>query len=325
MKLAGWPWWQSQNQPDTVGHGAFLTEREDAPPRLGQSRAMSIARHKERFARAGAAALLACLAGCASAPPPAGGLSGNGGTGGTSPPTAVSGTFELAWEDNFDTFDGTKWQLMTHTFDGNLAQFSNQNVTFANGIASLMLTPEPTDTIKPFRGVEMRSLQTLTYGKIEARTRLARGSGVVSSLVLIYTPWPADDWNELDVEYLGRYTDRVQFNAQVYTGPPVAKPALVSVMPTQYPQIMTLGFDPAADFHVYGIEWTPADARFTVDGETKLTWSAQIGKLKLPQNILLTIWASSAPGWAGPIQPDTAPTSADYDWIRVYSWKPSAP
>jgi endo-1,3-1,4-beta-glycanase ExoK len=278
-----------------------------------------------RLAQAGVtAALLTCLTGCAKDPPSGVGVPADG-SAGTDAPTAVTGTFELAWEDNFDAFDGTKWQLMTHTFDGNLAQFSTQNVTFANGIASLMLTPEPSDTLKPFRGVEMRSLQTLTYGKIEARTRLAKGSGVVSSLVLIYTPWPADDWNELDVEYLGRYADRVQFNAQVYTGPPVAKPAQVSVMPTQYPQIMSLGFDPSADFHVYGIEWTPADARFTIDGETKLTWSAQIGRLKLPQNILLTIWASSAPGWAGPIQADTAPTSADYDWIRVYSFKPSPP
>ena len=54
----------------------------------------------------------------------------------------------------------------------------------------------------------------------------------------------------------------------------------------------------------------------------KRTWSAQIDRLKLPQNILLTIWASSAAGWAGPIQSDSAPTSADYDWIRVYDWVP---
>jgi len=47
-----------------------------------------------------------------------------------------------------------------------------------------------------------------------------------------------------------------------------------------------------------------------------------IDRLKLPQNILLTIWASSAAGWAGPIQPDTAPTTADYDGIKVYDWVP---
>jgi endo-1,3-1,4-beta-glycanase ExoK len=270
------------------------------------------------------ALLLVLLSGCAAMPPaavPGSGIdSGASGADDGAPPAA--GTFELAWEDNFDAFDGTRWQLMTHTWDTNLAQFSTQNTKFENGIASLLLTREPSDTAKPFRGVEMRSLQTVTYGKVETRARFAKGSGVVSSLVLIYTPWPADDWNELDVEYLGRYPDRAQFNAMVYTGPPVPKPAQQSVTPTQYPQVVTLGIDPSADFHVYGIEWTPAEARFTVDGEVKHRWSTQIARMKLPQNILLTIWASSSAGWAGAIQADSAPTSAEYDWIRVYGWKP---
>lgn len=84
--------------------------------------------------------------------------------------------------------------------------------------------------------------------------RLARGSGFISSIVLIYTPWPAENWNELDVEYLGRYGDRVQFNAMVYTGPPVQAPVQQSVMPTQYPQLVTLPFDPAQDFNVFSME-----------------------------------------------------------------------
>jgi endo-1,3-1,4-beta-glycanase ExoK len=273
--------------------------------------------------------LVAGLAGCAAAPPPQTDTSGMDASGVVDVPgrsdVIIPGTFELAWEDNFDSFDTARWQLMTHTWDGNLAQFSTQNTRFENGIASLLLTAAPGDTVKPFRGVEMRSRDTLTYGKIETRARLAKGSGVVSSVVLIYTPYPADDWNELDVEYLGRYADRVQFNAQVYIGPPVAQPVQQSVSPTQYPLVSPIGIDPAADFHVYGIEWTPNDARFTIDGELKHTWSTRIDRLKLPQNILLTIWASSSASWAGPIDAGTAPTSAAYDWIRVYSWKPSPP
>lgn len=254
-------------------------------------------------------------------------LAGCGGPGGVTPADAGSdaaptGTFQLAWEDNFDSFDSTRWQLMTHSWDSNLAQFSTTNTSFANGIASLALTAEPTDTVKPFRGVEMRSRATLTYGKVESRIRFAKGSGVVSSLVLIYTPWPADDWNELDIEFLGRYTDRAQLNVMVYTGPPTTPPVAQSVAPTQFPQLTPLDFDPSADFHTYAIEWTPAAARFTIDGVVKRTWSDMIDRLKLPQNILLTIWASSAAAWAGPIGSDTAPTTADYDWIKVYDWVP---
>ena len=255
-------------------------------------------------------------------------IAGCGGSGGATSPdgaadSAVStGTFQLAWQDDFDSFDSTRWALQTFSWDGNLAQFSTANASFANGIATISLTPEPTDTAKPFRGVEMRSLDTITYGKIESRIRFAKGSGVVSSLVLIYTPWPADDWNELDIEFLGRYTDRAQTNVMVYTGPPTTPPVAQSVTPTAFAEFATFDFDPSADFHVYAIEWTPAEVRFLVDGVVKRTWSAMIERLKLPQNILLTIWASSAASWAGPIQSDTAPTTADYDWIKVYDWVP---
>jgi beta-glucanase (GH16 family) len=261
------------------------------------------------------------LLGCAASPPSADAAA-------TSPPSAdaasavLTGAFQLSWEDNFDAFDTSRWQLMTHTWDGNLAQFSTANTSFKDGILSLMLTAEASDTLKPFRGVEMRSRDTLTYGKIETRARMAKGSGVISAAVLIYTPWPADDWNELDIEFLGQYQDRIQFNTQVYLGDPVPKPATVSVTPTQSPQVVTLGFDPSVDFHVYGIEWTPKEVRYTIDGVVMNTWDTSISRMKLPQNILLTIWASSAAGWAGPILPDTAPTTADFDWIKVYSWVP---
>src|SRR5436305_8752926 len=94
----------------------------------------------------------------------------------------MGGTFQLAWQDDFDAFDPGRWALQTHTWDGNLAQFSVANAMFANGIASLLLTPDSTDTAKPFRGVEMRSRDTVTYGKVESRIKFAKGSGVVSSL-----------------------------------------------------------------------------------------------------------------------------------------------
>lgn len=243
------------------------------------------------------------------------------------PPSSPAGSseFELAWQDDFDAFDTTRWQLMTHSWDTNLAQFSTQNVRVENGVAALALTAEPTDPLKPFRGVEMRSLEALTYGKIEARARLAKGSGVVSSLVLIYTPWPADDWNELDIEYLGRYADRVQFNSMVYLGPPTQPPVAQSVTPTQFPQLATLGFDASADFHVYTMEWTPSAARFSVDGQLAHTWDVEIARLKRPMNILLTIWASSAADWAGPIEASSAPVAAEYDWLKVYRYTGNAP
>jgi endo-1,3-1,4-beta-glycanase ExoK len=234
--------------------------------------------------------------------------------------TAASGApadgFQLLWEDAFDTVDAKRWTAQTHSWEGNLAQFTRNNVSVVDGRLQLSLTPSG-ETEKPYDGVEYRSVDAITYGKVEASMRFAKGSGVVSSLVLIYTPWPPDDWNELDIECLGNTEGEVQFNHMVNIPP--ADPASEHL---QFPEKLDLGFDPTAAFHTYTIEWLPSSVRFLVDGVVVHEPTEEISRLVLPQNILLTIWASDAPGWAGPIDDTTAPTSAEVDWIRVYSYAP---
>jgi beta-glucanase (GH16 family) len=106
----------------------------------------------------------------------------------------------------------------------------------------------------------------------------------------------------------------------VYTGPTVTPPVATSVSPT--PDLFTdaLPFDPSEDFHVYTIEWTPAGARFLVDGEERLHWDRNIARIVRPQNVLLTIWASSSVGWAGPVTDETTQAVASYDWVELYRY-----
>ena len=227
--------------------------------------------------------------------------------------------FALSWQDDFDTLDPSAWQLQTFTFGGNLAQFSTQNASVANGILTMQLTPNAASSTEPYNGVEMRSTKTLTYGKVSARMRFATGSGVVSGLVLFYTPFPNCDWNEIDIEHLGNSSMTSQLNAQVFLGTPTSG-CSTSVGPTQDPLVVNLGTNAETDFHQYDIEWTPGGVKYFIDGTLLRTWTAHSDLLKLPETILLTIWASSAASWAGPITPTSAPTSAEVDWIRVYSW-----
>lgn len=235
----------------------------------------------------------------------------------------TEGSFVLGWRDDFDTLDSDAWQLQTFTFGGNEAQFTPMNAAVANGILTIGLTPNPDSTTEPYWGVEMRSTKTLTYGKVSARMRFATGSGVVSGLVLFYTPYPNCNWNEIDIEHLGSTSNKSQLNCQVFLGTPASN-CTTSISPTQDAQLVDLGVDAEADFHQYDIEWTPAGVRTLIDGRVLRTWTARANLLNLPQNILLTIWASSAASWAGPLTATSAPTSADVDWIEVYSWQSGA-
>jgi len=258
----------------------------------------------------------------------AGGTPANPGGAGAGPVGGAAGAgsnepFVLAWQDDFDKLDSSAWQLQTFTFDGNQATFSTQNASVADGVLTISLTAAPSGAAKPYLGVEMRSAKTLTYGKVSARMRFATGSGVVSGLVLFYTPYPNCDWNEIDIEHLGKTSNSSQLNAMVYTGTPNPS-CTASVSPTQDPQVVDLGFNAETDFHLYDIEWTPAGVKYFADGVLLRTWTANIGLLKLPETILLTIWASSSADWAGALTSTSAPTSAQVDWIKVYDYNAAA-
>ncbi len=214
---------------------------------------------------------------------------------------------------------------MTHSWEGNLALFSSESAHVEGGLLTLTLLAAPEGTTdgtepKSFLGAEVRSRDTITYGRVKARMKFASGSAVVSSLVTIYTPWPADNWNELDIEQLGQSPDEVQFNAMVYTG--VLPATTTPVSPTQDPTKVSLGFDSNADFHEYTIEWTPEGALYSVDGVVAHSWTERIELMTLPQNILLTIWASDSTSWAGPVNETTLGAAAVYDWIEIYSYVP---
>jgi beta-glucanase (GH16 family) len=275
---------------------------------------------------------MASSSGGSSGSPSTAGGSASAGTssaaGGTTTTPPKEEDFKLLFRDDFDTLDSARWQLMTHSWDTNLALFSTSAALIEDGTMRITLTPAPEGTVddagkaKSFLGAEVRSLATLTYGRVRARAKLAAGSAVVSSIVTIYTPWPADNWNELDIEHLGFKPTDVQLNSMVYTGPPLTPPVATSVTPTQDPLIKSLGFDPSDDFHVYTIEWTPTSARFSVDDTLLREWTTRIDLMTLPQNVLLTIWASSSPGWAGPVTGDTGKASATYDWVELYQWMP---
>lgn len=230
--------------------------------------------------------------------------------------------FALIFHDDFDSFDASRWQTATHTFAENAAQFAASQVSVENGYLTLTLAPSaaPTAEGRSFISGEARTVESFSYGRFEVRARFAPGSGVVSSLFTYYDHWadPAlpENWNEIDVEFLGAHTDQVQFNVIHWNE---------SDQRTTHEHEWSAGFDPAAEFHVYAIEWLPMAVNFYVDGALVHMQTDQIAEfLTLEQRMMMNVWpvmdTAALNSWAGRFEGGSTSTAAHYDWARVYRY-----
>ncbi len=163
---------------------------------------------------------------------------------------------------------------------------------------------------KPYRGAEYRTIETFTYGRFEVRMRSAEQSGMLSSFFTYHETPSADQWNEIDIEILGRYNDQVQFN---------------TITPNQSNHVFTqtVPFNPHADFHLYAIEWTPDYVSWWVDSvEVYRQTGEHIATLFRPQKLMMNIWPPIYEDWTGKLNPNYLPVYAYYDWVKVYQFTP---
>jgi endo-1,3-1,4-beta-glycanase ExoK len=245
--------------------------------------------------------LLLLVAGCAAPRTP---------TPAPAPPPVPAG-WRLVFADDFDHLDTAKWEVSTHTFDGNAARFSPANVVVQGGMLTLSVRKKWTGD-HAYGAGEIRTREpigTFRYGRFETRMRAARGKGVISS----FFAYRAAPWDEIDIEFLGRKTKAVQTNLYV-------SPTEAPVEVTPFPTLHDLAFDAAADFHVYAVEWDPSEIRWYVDG-VMIDRSSNPGAIpSLPLRLALNIWPSTDTKWAGHLGGGTA--SASYDWVRIYARAP---
>lgn len=232
--------------------------------------------------------------------------------------------FTLLFEDHFDTLDTTRWQTASHTFTENAAQFDPSMVTIEDGYLRLGLEPasSPTADGREYIGGELRTLEFFGYGRFEARIRFAPGSGVVSSLFTFYDHYADPDlpenWNEIDIEFLGKDPSHVQFNVIHWNE---------ANQRTTHEEHVATEFDPSAEFHDYAIEWLPTEVRFYIDDQLVHSQTDQIEEfLTLDSRLMMNVWpvqnTPNLTAWAGEFSPSSVPTAAYYDWVRVYAYNP---
>lgn len=243
----------------------------------------------------------------------AGGEAGSSGRG----EGGSGGSFALWRREEFDVLDESVWERATHTFEENLADFVADNVAVAQGRLVLGVTQKAAGSPgKPYAAAELRTIRSFTYGRFVARARFAAPSGVVTTLFTFHDFFSLDapaTWNEIVLEGRSAALPRLHYKSS-YPSPDAPSQRRVA------DAYITPEFDPAGDFHEYAIEWTPAYVRLAIDGVAVSELSAEpVTALRLAQRFVVSAYPSSMP-WAGDFGVSALPSTAEYDWVELYTY-----
>ena len=166
---------------------------------------------------------------------------------------------------------------------------------------------------KDFKGAEYRTKLSYTYGRFEARIKSAYREGMLSSFFTYYDGGGGiGNWNEIDIEIMGRYFDNVQFNT-------------ITPNQTNHVAHKPMQTSPHQEYHTYAFEWTPEYVAWFIDGiEVLKQTGAHIQTLTLPQKIMMNVWNPAYESWAGIFIPESLPAFAYYDWVSYYAYTPGS-
>ncbi|KAJ2801105.1 hypothetical protein H4R20_003808 [Coemansia guatemalensis] len=181
------------------------------------------------------------------------------------------------------------------------AEWCPQNAYQANNALVWRLTPECGTTV-----VYPHDIQ---YGKIEGRIRIARGSGVVTT-ILLAGPAPSD---EIDWEWVGKDTWTAQ-SMYFVKGQRVDPAAQFVHTPGDTAQDMSAGF------HNYAIEINKESIKWYIDDWLTRTLPKVPG-VPFPSDasrIRMGVWDGTQSGdWAGTTDWRNSPFLAEMQWLRI--------
>ena len=178
--------------------------------------------------------------------------------------------------------------------------WSGTSAVLADGLLSLTVS-KGSDR---YYGAEYRTYgRGYTFGYYGACMKAAKCSGVVSSLFTYTGPSDGTRWDEIDIEFLGKDTTKVQFNYYVD-----------GVGGHEY--LYDLGFDASEEFHEYGFLWQRDRITWYVDGEA--VYTVQSDNLPVTDSrIMMNAWNSiGMDDWTGPLDESSLPATAQYKWVR---------
>lgn len=171
--------------------------------------------------------------------------------------------------------------------------WSRNNTVISGGVMNMTVSKDK----NRFYGAEYRTRRRYSYGYYSVCMKAAKCSGVVSSF-FTYTNNP---WDEIDIEFLGNDTTKVQFN--YYTSGTGG-----------HEYHYSLGFDASEDFHEYGFDWQRDSITWYVDGKPVYRAEKQIPVTDT--QIMMNVWnCTGHDDWTGPLDESSLPATAQYKWV----------
>lgn len=201
---------------------------------------------------------------------------------------------------DFDSFDDATME-QSDWANGN--PFDNrwipENTVVKDGILTLTLDDKGRDGYKYTSG-EWRTREFFGFGKFEVKMKAIKNPGVVSSFFTYTGPSDNNPWDEVDIEFLGKDTTKVQFN--YFTNGH-----------GEHEYSHELGFDASEDFHTYAFDWQKDSITWYVDGVAVHTATVDIPQT--PGKIMMNAWpGTGVDEWLEPYDGKT-PLVAYYDWV----------
>jgi len=164
--------------------------------------------------------------------------------------------------------------------------------------------------------ITTRDSLNFTYGYVEARMKVAKGRGKLSSFFLFHQ-FAALNAAEIDItEYLGERPDSVSQN---YHWRDERDNRTQHPSPTMFEDRPGEPFH--EEFHTYGVLWEPDLVVWTIDGEEILRLTGPEVSRQRSYIILYLVMGS---GWTQPPDPgdDDFDVPLEIDWVRVWQRPP---
>ena len=248
---------------------------------------------------------------------------------GTISPTVTvgSGTYALAWSDEFDgtILNSANWtpetggggwgnnELQTYTSN-------SENLSVAGG--SLLIQAKKSGTSWTSARIISKDKRIYRYGKIEFRAKLPIGVGPWPAAWMMgnnisSTPWPA--CGEIDVmEWRGGFNGVATSDANT-VGHALHSPLRSGGNPVQ-PATRSSVANPSSTFHTYAVVWTSSGMTFSVDGVDMATLTPPAGDVAIfQQEFFLLLNLAMGGSYVGsPISSSLTAATYEVDYVRVY-------